>query len=137
MIKINVGTYWEAEFDPSIKPEDFVEVTVWHGKNKGLWRVVEVENRVVDHSNRGDFGGQWNNTTRKREFAPTGMHMPPLLKLQRIMDDEYDRPYRRDRSERSSEHVVKVTPEYIANIQAGFDTKVAHLNELLAGTWVV
>jgi hypothetical protein len=131
---INKDTFWETEFDPSIQTGNFVEVIRWYGKNKGIWKVLEVDQPIVNRDNQKDFGGPMR-PGGFLDYAPLGMYMTPRFKLQRVMNEDFERPHRRDTTMVDADEVVKITPDYIVEKQSEYTQRIANLNKLLAGAW--
>jgi len=142
MIKINPGTEWEYEIDPTITVGDYVQLTrVWSGRRAGVWEVVEFDRIFVDPNNmtaygKVDFSRHTPGQGYHRSYPPMGMEMPAGIRVARVMGEWYEKkPRRRDTTETSIEKVDKITPQFIADTQAKYDARTKNLTSLINGTW--
>lgn len=142
IIKINVGTLWEMEFDNDIKIGDHVECnSSSNGKTRGFWRVVERNEVVVDTKEVAQKYGRHKYipgaTGYQREFPPLGMTVKIELKLMRVMTDDFEKPYRRDTTRARIENCESIDQKYYDVIKNQYDKNLVNLSQLISGTWLV
>ena len=136
---VNDGTPWANTFDDSIQVDSFVVCTrKWSGKSRGVWKVIDKVPVIVDHGNVNHYrtrnDGKGGYTTHA-VMPPMGMFIRSDLKLVKVMDEEYGKPYRRDKTSARIEACDVINPTYVADLETTYNDRLKNLGGLLRGTW--
>lgn len=140
MIKVNVGTDWEFEYDPTIILGSYIKLTrKWSGKHVGIWEVLELDRVFVDANNKESYAKiDYSNPVRQGydyHYPPMGMEMPARIKAVRVMGECFEIKPRRDTTSATIDQADKVTLQFISDLQDKYNKRTDNLKTLLNGTW--
>lgn len=135
-ITLNKDTPWQFKFDDDIKLGSYVRRTYGRGKWRGIWKVEQLNQIVVDSQNQPELSrSRWDGSGYRKHTPPIGMCISISLKLRRVMDEFYGAPYRRDSTNATIQQCELVTPEKVKEVKDEYEQRVKNLDSLMAGTW--